>query len=67
MCFVFNSAFVGIVCFIYDNKNAKFFQAFKDLGVPYDVYELDKQAEGSKVQDVLDSMTGCRTVSSIPV
>ncbi|MPC96022.1 Glutaredoxin-2, mitochondrial [Portunus trituberculatus] len=36
-------------------------KAFKDLGVPYNVYELDKQADGLKVQDVLDGMTGART------
>ncbi|KAK8407454.1 hypothetical protein O3P69_002176 [Scylla paramamosain] len=40
-------------------------KAFKDLGVPYDVYELDKQGDGLKVQDVLDSMTGCRTVPRV--
>ena len=48
--------------------NYEFFQAFKDLDVPYDVYELDKQADGLKVQDVLDGMTGCRTVSTtVPI
>lgn len=36
---------------------------FSDLDVPYSVYELDKQPDGLEVQDVLDQMTGARTVS----
>ncbi|KAG7155706.1 Glutaredoxin-2-like [Homarus americanus] len=39
--------------------------AFNDLGIPYEVYELDKQSEGSAVQDVLDHMTGQRTVPRV--
>lgn len=39
-------------------------QAFNDLGVPYAVHELDKMPDGMSVQDVLDNMTGARTVST---
>lgn len=42
-----------------------FFQVFKDLGVPYEVFEIDKENAGMAVQDVLDIMTGARTVSVI--
>lgn len=44
---------------------SNFLQVFKDLGVPYEVYELDKEANGMAVQDVLDNMTGARTVSML--
>nr|XP_053628053.1 uncharacterized protein LOC128685507 [Cherax quadricarinatus]XP_053628054.1 uncharacterized protein LOC128685507 [Cherax quadricarinatus]XP_053628055.1 uncharacterized protein LOC128685507 [Cherax quadricarinatus] len=40
-------------------------KVFNDLGIPYEVYELDKQSDGSVVQDVLDSMTGARTVPRV--
>ncbi|XP_045581873.1 uncharacterized protein [Procambarus clarkii] len=38
---------------------------FGKLGIPYEVYELDKHSEGSEVQDVLDVMTGARTVPRV--
>ncbi|KAG0711752.1 Glutaredoxin-2, mitochondrial [Chionoecetes opilio] len=37
-------------------------KVFQDLGVSYQVYELDKQQGGMAVQDVLDGMTGARTI-----
>lgn len=40
-------------------------KAFKDLGVPYEVYEIDKEKSGMAVQDVLDNMTGTRTVPRV--
>lgn len=40
-------------------------KVFSDLGVPYSVYELDKQPDGLEVQDVLDQMTGVRTVPRV--
>lgn len=52
-----------VILHIGGKQNHGFFQAFKDLGVPYEVYELDKQQDGLAVQDVLDNITGARTVS----
>ncbi|XP_063594185.1 glutaredoxin-2, mitochondrial-like isoform X1 [Penaeus indicus] len=40
-------------------------KAFSDIGVPYEVYEIDKQPDGAAVQDVLDNMTGARTVPRV--
>ena len=65
----YNSYFIFVNCLVcklsfHSNKwYHEFLQAFKDLGVPYDVYELDKNKDGTEVQDVLDNMTGSRTVS----
>ncbi|KAK7085920.1 Glutaredoxin-2, mitochondrial, partial [Halocaridina rubra] len=36
-------------------------KAFNDLGISYQVYEIDKEKDGATVQDVLDTMTGQRT------
>lgn len=48
----------------YNLTGCLLFQAFNDLGVPYEVHELDKMPDGMSVQDVLDNMTGARTVST---
>lgn len=40
-------------------------KTFKDLNVPYQVYEIDKEKDGMAVQDVLDTMTGSRTVPHV--
>ncbi|KAK4311780.1 hypothetical protein Pmani_016737 [Petrolisthes manimaculis] len=40
-------------------------KTFNDLGVPYEVYELDQMPDGVSVQDVLDNMTGKRTVPRV--
>lgn len=55
---------VRLIYLITDKWNDSL-QVFKDLGVPYEVYELDKEQNGMAVQDVLDNMTGARTVSMI--
>ncbi|XP_064116053.1 uncharacterized protein LOC135221948 [Macrobrachium nipponense] len=40
-------------------------KVFDDLGTPYEVYEIDKEKDGVAVQDVLDIMTGARTVPRV--
>ncbi|XP_068244062.1 glutaredoxin-2, mitochondrial-like [Palaemon carinicauda] len=40
-------------------------KVFDDLGTPYEVYELDKEKDGAAAQDVLDIMTGSRTVPRV--
>lgn len=40
-------------------------KTFNDMGVPYEVIELDKDASGTSMQDVLDIMTGARTVPRV--
>merc|ERR1739842_88857 len=40
-------------------------KAFDDIGAKYEVVELDKVANGTAMQDVLDTMTGARTVPRV--
>merc|ERR1719376_1295825 len=39
--------------------------ALKDLGVEFEVMELDKRADGSKVQDIMFDKTGARSVPRV--
>ncbi|XP_076036989.1 uncharacterized protein LOC143022581 isoform X2 [Oratosquilla oratoria] len=40
-------------------------KTFNDMGVSYEVIELDKDPNGTSMQDVLDIMTGARTVPRV--
>ncbi|XP_074660861.1 uncharacterized protein LOC141913279 [Tubulanus polymorphus] len=39
--------------------------AFKDIGVAYEAIELNKMKNGSEIQDILNEMTGARSVPRV--
>lgn len=41
------------------------FQCFNELGAKYEVLELDKHPKGDEIQDILQNITGARSVSGV--